>query len=44
MKSVVLLMLLACASLTHGQSLKKLVLFGQPSVNNDAIWMALEHG
>ena len=44
MKSVVLLILLACASLTHGQSLKKLVLFGQPSVNNDAIWMALEHG
>jgi ABC-type nitrate/sulfonate/bicarbonate transport system substrate-binding protein len=44
MKSIVLLMLLACASLTHGQSLKKLVLFGQPSVNNDAIWMALEHG
>ena len=28
----------------HAQPLKKLVLFGQPSVNNDAIWMALEYG
>jgi len=28
----------------QAQALKKLVLFGQPSVNNDAIWMAIEHG
>ena len=26
------------------QAQKKITLFGQPSVNNDAIWMALEHG
>jgi ABC-type nitrate/sulfonate/bicarbonate transport system substrate-binding protein len=26
------------------QALKKLTLFGQPSVNNDAIWMAIEYG
>ncbi len=37
-------MLLAIASAAQGQALKKVVLFGQPSVNNDAIWMALEYG
>ena len=29
---------------TAEAQLKKVVLFGQPSVNNDSIWMALEHG
>jgi NitT/TauT family transport system substrate-binding protein len=36
-----------CAGLAggaHAQALQKLVLFGQPSVNNDAIWMALANG
>jgi ABC-type nitrate/sulfonate/bicarbonate transport system substrate-binding protein len=28
----------------HAQALKKITLFGQPSVNNDAIWMAIEYG
>ncbi|MCX7152947.1 MAG: ABC transporter substrate-binding protein [Proteobacteria bacterium] len=28
----------------QAQALKKLVLFGQPSVNNDAVWMAIEYG
>jgi ABC-type nitrate/sulfonate/bicarbonate transport system substrate-binding protein len=28
----------------NAQALKKLTLFGQPSVNNDAIWMAIEYG
>jgi ABC-type nitrate/sulfonate/bicarbonate transport system substrate-binding protein len=38
--------ILAAALLSAGnaQAQKKIVLFGQPSVNNDAIWMALEHG
>ena len=44
MKSVIALLLLTVASLAQGQALKKVVLFGQPSVNNDAIWMALEYG
>ena len=44
MKSIVFAFLLAVASLAQGQALKKVVLFGQPSVNNDAIWMALEYG
>ena len=44
MKIVFAALLAAFASLAQGQALKKVVLFGQPSVNNDAIWMALEHG
>jgi NitT/TauT family transport system substrate-binding protein len=28
----------------QAQTLQKLVLFGQPSVNNDAVWMALSNG
>jgi len=36
--------MLALAGAAPAQGLKKLTLFGQPSVNNDAIWMALEHG
>jgi ABC-type nitrate/sulfonate/bicarbonate transport system substrate-binding protein len=42
-----LLSILAALILTTGTAqaqLKKVVLFGQPSVNNDAIWMALDHG
>ncbi len=39
----VLLLLLAPA-LSQAQALKKITLFGQPSVNNDAIWMAIEYG
>ena len=35
---------LLAAGTAHAQALKKITLFGQPSVNNDAIWMALEHG
>ena len=35
---------LLLAGTAHAQALKKIMLFGQPSVNNDAIWMALEHG
>jgi ABC-type nitrate/sulfonate/bicarbonate transport system substrate-binding protein len=44
MKAIVTLLLLAAATLAQGQALKKVVLFGQPSVNNDAIWMAIEYG
>jgi len=36
--------MLALATGAPAQGLKKLTLFGQPSVNNDAIWMALDHG
>jgi len=44
MKTVIAALLVAFASLAQAQALKKVVLFGQPSVNNDAIWMALAHG
>ena len=44
MKTVVFALLFTIASLAQAQALKKLTLFGQPSVNNDAIWMALEYG
>ena len=44
MKAVFFALLLAVASVAQGQALKKVVLFGQPSVNNDAIWMAIEYG
>jgi ABC-type nitrate/sulfonate/bicarbonate transport system substrate-binding protein len=44
MKTVIAALLMVCASAAQAQALKKVVLFGQPSVNNDAIWMALEHG
>ena len=44
MKIALALLLSALATLADAQPLKKVVLFGQPSVNNDAIWMALEHG
>ncbi len=43
-----LLAAIACAFLAandaQAQPLQKLVLFGQPSVNNDAIWMAIANG
>ncbi len=35
---------LLAAGAAHAQAPKKITLFGQPSVNNDAIWMALEYG
>src|SRR3954467_15525413 len=38
----ILLLTIGCAA--NAQALKKLTLFGQPSVNNDAIWMAIEYG
>ena len=44
MRTLVALLMLALAGAAPAQGLKKLTLFGQPSVNNDAIWMALEHG
>ncbi|HWV89047.1 MAG TPA: ABC transporter substrate-binding protein, partial [Burkholderiales bacterium] len=44
MKPIVFALLLTIASFAQAQALKKLTLFGQPSVNNDAIWMALEYG
>jgi len=44
MRTIVAALLLALASAVQAQALKKITLFGQPSVNNDAIWMALEYG
>jgi len=45
MKSLAfVLMLLLAPALSHAQALKKITLFGQPSVNNDSVWMAIEHG
>jgi NitT/TauT family transport system substrate-binding protein len=44
MKTVFATLLLVLATAVQAQPLKKVVLFGQPSVNNDAIWMALEYG
>src|SRR3989440_11596862 len=41
---IVMAWLLLLAGTAQGQPLKKVVLFGQPSVNNDAIWMAIEYG
>src|SRR3979411_2026074 len=44
MRHVIAMLLLVLASGVQAQALKKVTLFGQPSVNNDAIWMALEYG
>ena len=44
MRTVVALLLVALVAGAQAQALKKLTLFGQPSVNNDSIWMALEYG
>ena len=41
---IILAVLLLSVGAAQAQALKKITLFGQPSVNNDAIWMALEHG
>lgn len=42
--ATVLAALLFFLGSAHAQALKKITLFGQPSVNNDAIWMALQYG
>jgi len=44
MRTIVASLMLVLASGVQAQALKKVTLFGQPSVNNDAIWMALEYG
>jgi NitT/TauT family transport system substrate-binding protein len=44
MRILVAVFLLTFAALAQAQTLKKVVLFGQPSVNNDAIWMAIQYG
>jgi len=44
MKTLIAAVLLAVFATAQAQALKKVVLFGQPSVNNDAIWMALAYG
>ena len=44
MRTVIAALLLVLASGVQAQAPKKLTLFGQPSVNNDAIWMAIEYG
>ena len=44
MRTIIGILLIAIGCGANAQALKKITLFGQPSVNNDAIWMALEHG
>jgi NitT/TauT family transport system substrate-binding protein len=44
MRTIVAALLVTLATGVQAQALKKLTLFGQPSVNNDSIWMALEYG
>ena len=44
MRTIIGLLLLALGFAANAQALKKITLFGQPSVNNDAIWMAIEYG
>src|SRR3954464_2234294 len=44
MRTVIGILLLTIGCAANAQALKKLTLFGQPSVNNDAIWMAIEYG
>ena len=44
MRTIVIALLMALAPGVQAQALKKLTLFGQPSVNNDSIWMAIEYG
>src|SRR5258705_3827965 len=41
---IILAVLLLSVGAAQAQALKKLLLCGQRSVNNDAIWMALEYG
>jgi ABC-type nitrate/sulfonate/bicarbonate transport system substrate-binding protein len=44
MRTIIGILLLAIGFAANAQALKKITLFGQPSVNNDAIWMAIEYG
>ena len=44
MRTIIGILLVAIGCGANAQALKKVTLFGQPSVNNDAIWMALEYG
>src|SRR3989440_9819413 len=44
MRTIIGILLLAAGFAVNAQAPKKLTLFGQPSVNNDAIWMAIEYG
>src|SRR4051812_46950247 len=44
MKLFAAVLLFALAGVSHAQGLKKITLFGQPSVNNDSIWMAIDNG
>jgi ABC-type nitrate/sulfonate/bicarbonate transport system substrate-binding protein len=44
MRTIIGILLFAIGFTANAQALKKLTLFGQPSVNNDAIWMAIEYG
>src|SRR5258708_16690190 len=41
---IILAVLLLSVGAAQAQALKKITLFGQPSVNNDAMWMARESG
>src|SRR5258706_5713129 len=41
---IILAVLLLSVGAAQAQALKKVTLFGQPSVNNDGIWMGLEDG
>src|SRR3954466_4274773 len=44
MRTIIGILLVAIGCGANAQALKKVTLFGQPSVNNDAIWMAIEYG
>jgi len=44
MRTIIGILLFAIGFAANAQALKKITLFGQPSVNNDAIWMAIEYG
>src|SRR5947209_9352403 len=44
MRTIIGILLVAIGCGANAQALKKITLVGQPSVNNDAIWMALEQG
>ena len=44
MRTIIGILLVAASLAANAQALKKITLFGQPSVNNDAIWMAIEYG
>ena len=44
MRTIIGILLVAIGCGANAQALKKITLFGQPSVKNDAIWMAIEYG